>query len=79
MTKIPVTVKFGPVQSATIEVDYGSTVGQLLANQSVRSIFGISESTQCRALINRVEMCAHNTVAANDVVVFETVGNTKGN
>lgn len=72
---INVTFRFGGANSFQKDLPEGTTVGQAIADPTIRAALGISSNV--RALIDRVEQDQNATLEHGDVVTFETVANAK--
>lgn len=75
MNEVEITVRFGVGNGRIVSVPEGTTIGQVVDDQTTRSALGYPAGV--RALIRRVQMDRNHRVVNGDVIDLETVGTIK--
>ena len=66
---IEVTVKYGLSKTATVDIDDGSTISDILRNQNLKMLLGFPESVS--AVCDGVTLSPNDEVNDGDVIQLE--------
>lgn len=72
---ITITTRFGATNELTKEFSEGTTVSQLLSNQSVKATLGFGDNVQ--AVVNGSILAGNTVLDDGDVVTIESKANSK--